>query len=199
MKVVEDSPSRLVLKDRTLWITGFCFVFAGFMGYQALVQPARVNFLAPLFLILVGMAFLDMSDVVFDKTRRMVSLRRFSVVKLTRATFRFEEITDVVVQIAPLIGSSTSTQCRLAFVAGKAPLPMTISYGPNLARYEAMRASILRALGRIGEPALDDPVRDLVRQGRIVDAVAMLRKRESLDLVTARDRIMALQKEIGRG
>jgi hypothetical protein len=169
------------------------------MVYQALVHNVRINFLAPLFLGLFGLVFLEMSDVVFDKATRVATLRTLTVIKLTRTRFRFEEITDVVVQIAPMIGASTSTQCRLAIVAGLTTLPMTSSYEPSLARYEAMRTSILRALGRTGEPVKIDPVRDLVQQGRLVDAVAMLRKLEDLDLVTARDRIAQMQKEQGGG
>ena len=42
-----------------------------------------------------------------------------------------------------------------------------------------------------------DPLRELVKAGRIIDAVSLLRERENLNLVTARERVVQLQKEFG--
>jgi hypothetical protein len=42
-----------------------------------------------------------------------------------------------------------------------------------------------------------DPLRELVKAGRIIAAVSLLRERENLNLVTARERVAQLQKEFG--
>jgi hypothetical protein len=45
-------------------------------------------------------------------------------------------------------------------------------------------------------PAASDPIRMLVDDGRIIDAVAMLRARDGLDLTTARARVGELRKAL---
>ncbi len=37
----------------------------------------------------------------------------------------------------------------------------------------------------------------MVKAGRIIDAVSLLRERENLSLVTARERVLQLQKKFG--
>jgi hypothetical protein len=149
MRIVEDSVARLTLKDRTLWITAVCFLVAGIMIWQAVLQERHVNLYAsPAFLVVFGLAFLHMTDVVLDKTRRVATLRRLTVIKLTRASLGFEDIVDVAVQMEPL-PDSNSISCRLAFLTRDATIPLSASYQPDPQRYNAMRAAILRALGRV--------------------------------------------------
>ena len=58
-----------------------------------------------------------------------------------------------------------------------------------------MRDTIIEAVFRDRpKPAQADPVRMLVREGRIMDAVAMLRIRDGIDLTTASARIDELRK-----
>jgi hypothetical protein len=194
MRIVENSVSRLALKDRTLWIAAVCFLAAGFMISQAVAHHQPINFYFALFVVATfGLAFLQMTDVVFDKTHRVATLRKFTVIRLKRTTFHFDDIVDVTVQIAPQPGDADSITCRLAFRTQDAVIPMTAGYEPGLERHNAMRDVILRALDRVPETA--DPVRQLAKAGRIIDAVVLLRQRENLDLATARERVARLQKE----
>ncbi len=199
MRIVEDSVSRLALKDRTLWIATVCFIAAGIVGAQALAHHQRITFyFLPLVASAFGLAFLQMTDVVFDKARRVVAVRKLTVVRVTRAKLRFEDIVDVTVQISPQVGNWDSIHCRLAFRTQDAVIPMTASYEPDLERHNAMRDAILCALGRAPETTVGpDPVRELAKAGRIIDAVVLLRQRENLDLATARERIAQLQRESG--
>src|ERR1700736_4669366 len=162
MRIVENSVSRLALKDRTLWITAVCFIAAGIVGSQALAHHERITFyVLPLVASAFGLAFLQMTDVVFDKARRVVALRRLTVVRVTRAKLRFEDIVDVTVQISPQAGNWDSIHCRLAFRTQDAVIPMTASYEPDLERHNAMRDAILCALGRAPETTVGpDPVRE---------------------------------------
>jgi hypothetical protein len=53
-----------------------------------------------------------------------------------------------------------------------------------------MRDTVLELVFRDGtRPAAVDPVRMLVKEGRIIDAVAILRMRDGLDLTTASARV----------
>jgi hypothetical protein len=95
---------------------------------------------------------------------------------------------------------SQAGSCRLSLVTATASYPVTASYEPSLERYSQMRETIVDAVFAVGHrPQPADPVRDLVRQGRTIDAVALLRKREGLDLTAAVARVGALQSTIIKG
>ena len=80
-------------------------------------------------------------------------------------------------------------------MTASAVLPLTASYEPDQERYDAMRDTVLEVVFGDGlRPAALDPVRMLVQQGRIMDAVAILRMREGLDLTTASARVDELRK-----
>jgi hypothetical protein len=73
-------------------------------------------------------------------------------------------------------------------------MPLTADYEPSWERYEAMREVVLGTVfSDRPRPAAADPVHLLVREGRIIDAVSMLRTREGIDLKTAKERVKALQ------
>jgi hypothetical protein len=90
---------------------------------------------------------------------------------------------------------AAALSCRLGLVTASAVLPLTASYEPDQDRYNAMRDTVLEVVFGDGpRPAPLDPVRMLVQQGRIMDAVAILRMREGLDLMTASARVDELRK-----
>jgi hypothetical protein len=201
VRIIEDSPATLRLRDRTLWISVLSSAAAAFLVYRVVAHRAHPNnYYSAAFLAVFGFAFLGMADVEFDKVRRVCTLRILKLVRLTRASLPFDSISDVRVEIAPSVGTSNATTCRLSLVTTSGVMPLTTSYEPTFERYERMRETILGALGRTEMQGLPtDPVEALVHAGRIVDAVSLLRKRENLDLVTARDRVAALQQRTTRG
>ena len=68
---------------------------------------------------------------------------------------------------------------------------------PDEARYDAMRDAVLDTVIAGGpRPPAVDPVRMLVKEGRITDAVAVLRRREGVSLTTALTRVNALRDEL---
>jgi hypothetical protein len=72
---------------------------------------------------------------------------------------------------------------------------LTVAYEPDLERYNRMRETVLDVMfSPSHRPAATDPVLDLVKRGQIVAAVALLRKRDGLDLVTAKARVTEMQK-----
>ena len=117
------------------------------------------------------------------------------MLRLTRTHLSFDDIVDIKVDIEPLQGESQVTACRLSLVTASAVLPLTASYEPSLERYNAMRDRILDVLFADGRrPPAADPVEALAREGRTIDAVAVLRKRERLTLTAARARVAEILK-----
>ncbi|SHL42654.1 hypothetical protein SAMN05444159_5874 [Bradyrhizobium lablabi] len=107
------------------------------------------------------------------------------MLRVTRLRLASADIIDARVEIAPMPDNPAAPSCRLSLVTASAILPLTIGYEPDHARYSAIRDVVLEAVFGDGQkPAAPDPARMPVKEGRIVDAVAMLRTRDGLDAST---------------
>ena len=195
MRISANTASHLKLRDRTLWISGVCFAAAAILIARAAFDQDRFEQFIPAGLSLIfGLAFLRATDVTFDKIGRICTIRRFDVLRVIRRRLAFADIADVSVEIGPSPGDSTDISCRLSLVTASAVVPLTTSYEPDQARYNAMREAVLEVVFKDRRKlAALDPVRMLVKQGRIIDAVAILRMREGLDLTTASARVDELR------
>lgn len=198
MRITEDTPSRLVLRDRTLWISLVLIAGAAALIARYFLVWDKHLLLSAAVSLAFGLPFLRTTDLVFDKMQRLCSLRRLDMLKVTRLVLPFREIQDIRVEVEPQAGSSHVIMCRFSLVTASVALPLTIAYEPDLERYNRMRESVLDTVfAGARRPADVDPVQDLVKQGRIVSAVALLRQRDGLDLVTARTRVDEMQKALG--
>jgi hypothetical protein len=195
MRIKANTQSELVLRDRTLWISAVCFAAVLFMVYRVLVHHDSQNlYFSALFLAVFGVVFLGATDVVFEKRRQVCRVRRLGALGMFRADYRFPEIKEIKVEIAPSNGRSNATMCRLALVTAGGTIPLTRSYEPTLERYNAMRDAIVLTLGAdLPLSAEIDPVQELVKQGRTIDAITLLEKRDKLSLTEAHNRVARLK------
>jgi hypothetical protein len=195
MRITENTPSHLRLRDRTLWISAVCFAAAAILAVRFAFDRGQSEELIPAVLsLLFGLAFLRATDVTFDKIRRICTMRRFDVLRVSRTRLAFADIVDARVEIAQMPDNTAVLSCRLSLVTASAKIPLTASYEPDQKRYNAMRDTVLEAVfGDRQRPAALDPVRMLVKEGRIIDAVAVLRMRDGLDLTTASARVDELR------
>lgn len=187
MRIVENTPSVLRLKDGKLWMNAVCF------GAAAIVTIASLNKLGDLrqlfpaaFVAILGLIFLRSSDVTFDKRSRTCRLRRLDVIRVTLRELRFEDISEIRIDVSPR-SRRGSIVCRLVLVAGADAIPLSAVYEPGLARYGAMRDALVEAIAASGHRPID-PVYTLAKAGRIIEAVNVLRQRDGLDLTSARAR-----------
>ena len=199
MRIVEDTPSRLVMRDRTLWVSWLCFAVVAIAAVRFALAPGQLRPLIPGALFLAfGLAFLRATDVTFDKGRRTCAVRRRDIARVTRTELAFGDIIDVRVEPSPGGDDSGAINCRLSLVTAAAAVPLTASYAPSLERYEAMRETLVDLLfAERPRPAGADPVEVLTRSGRSLDAVMLLRHRDGLDLTMARDRVAKLRETRG--
>jgi hypothetical protein len=196
MRITESTPSHLRLRDRTLWISGVCFAAAVVLAARAALDRDQLGELIPAALsAMFGLAFLRATNVTFDKVvERICAIYRFDVLRVRRTRLAFADIVDARVEIGPSPGDSPVISCRLSLVTGSAVVPLTAGYEPDQHRYNAMRAAVLEAVFGDGpKPSALDPVRMLVKERRIIDAVSMLQMRDGLDLTTASARVDELR------
>jgi hypothetical protein len=197
VRIVENSPARLILRDRSWWISAVCFAAAAILVGDSIARGADADKLVPAALaILFGFAFLHVTDVGFDRIRRTCDIRRFDVVRLTRRRLRFDEIVDIRIDTSRF-PDSDEIGCRLGIVTAATMIPLTAAYEPDPERYAAMREVLLdMLLGDSPHPLPDDPVDALVKEGRLIDAVALLRMRDGSNLTEARARVAELQARV---
>jgi hypothetical protein len=85
MRITENTPSRLRLRDRTLWISAVCFAAAAIFVVRFAFDRDQPAVLIPAALFaMFGLAFLRATDVTFDKIERVCAIRRLDVLRLTR-------------------------------------------------------------------------------------------------------------------
>jgi hypothetical protein len=194
MRILEDTPSHLALRDRTLWLSAI-LIGAAVLLAVGVVRDREPRLLIPAGLFVIfALAFLRATDVTFDKIARTCVIRRLDVLRLTRIQLGFDDIMDARIETEPMPDAPAAPSCRLSLVTQSAVMPLTASYEPSRERYDAMREAVLDAIFNDGpRRAAADPIQLLVKEGRIIDAVSMLRVREGIDLKTARERVKALQ------
>lgn len=199
MRITENSPARLTLRDRTLFISVICggaAAFAFAVPFFSLHVRAWSVLIPPAVWVAFGLAFLHTSDVTFDKVARTCDIRRLDVFRRQRTRLGFDEIVNVNVETRSNIGQSQLVGCRLSLETANAVVPLTAAYEPTVQKYDLMRSTILDVVvpGGSPHPKALDSVETLARQGRTIDAVATLRRREGLGLTEARARVDEMLK-----
>jgi hypothetical protein len=198
MRIVENTPMDLKMRDRTLWISIVCFCAAAVqIGCDLLGRAESSQLIPAAIAVAFGLAFFRATDVTFDKVYRTCAIRRFDVVRILRIRLAFEEIEDIKIEVCP--SDDDSVLYRLSIVTAAATIPLTVSSEPGLERHNSMRDALLDVLfADTARPVATDPVHDLIKAGRIIDAVVVLRTRDKLDLTTARTRVDELRDSVGQ-
>jgi hypothetical protein len=195
MRIVENTPARLVLRNRTLWLSWGLFGLAAVLMVPVVSHPNPQEFLVAALCAACGAVFLRATDVTFDRARRTCALRRLDIWRVMRVDLSFDDILDV--QIDTLTDEDRPPTCRLSLVTTSGTVPLTASYQPTLERFTQMRQAAIDAVfADRTQPAAEDPVVRLVRAGRTIDAIALLRQRDGLDLASAHSRVHALRERL---
>ncbi|HLI66254.1 MAG TPA: hypothetical protein VKU90_07795 [Caulobacteraceae bacterium] len=195
MRIVEDTPQRVVLRDRTLWITWVCFGAAAFIAVQGAAHQmgTRAIFPAVIF-FLFGAFFLRSTDALFDKAAHVLTLRRRNILAVTRNEIPFDQIQDIKVE--PFVGSHGRPSCRLVLSLADGPLPLTASFEGDEERYAAVRETLADIVfaGR-ARPAATPLAEVAAQSGRPVDAAFLMSRRDGVDFGVALDRAEAIARD----
>jgi hypothetical protein len=123
-------------------------------------------------------------------------VRRLDVLRLTHRRLAFDDIVDVRLEI-DRSHDPDGLAYRLSLSTTSAVIPLSIIYEPGFERYSGMREAVLDAVFKVAQrPTTEDPISALVKAGRVIDAVAIIRMREGLSLTEARARVAELQRTL---
>jgi hypothetical protein len=152
MRIVEDKPERMVLKDRTFWISFICGPLGLFLAFVTVTQPNWGSGIGAALTLVCALVFFDSTDMVLDRVTRTIDLRRMTMGRHRRWSLAFGDIRDV--QIERSSGGRNGPTYRLVFVTAGEQIPLTAALeGGGRGRYEEMQQKIQHVLGGAAAPA----------------------------------------------
>jgi len=205
MHVVRQSPTELVVKDSSLWMSVlFTAIAVAFVAGVGISQPAKL--LVPAIFLLFGTITARSTTFAFDGMQRTVRWSGFKPFKSQSGAILFDEIDDVTVE-ASSMGNNGATY-RLSLATKQGPVPMAFAYSGSRDGYAGLRRQILAFVKPGLSPSapeshfagipddLASSIRSLLIQRRAIDAIALLRTRERIGLVEAKRRVDAAEAKI---
>jgi len=151
MRIVEDKPERMVLRDRTLWVSLVTGPLALLLVVVTIGKPAWAPGLAAAVLGLCAFVFFNSTDVVLDRLARTIDLRRMSMGRTRTWSLRFDEIAQV--RVDRTSGGRNGPTFRLTFLTAGGAIPLTAAYEGGQAKYDDMLKRVRDALRSAGPSA----------------------------------------------
>ena len=151
MRIVQDTPDRMVLKDRTLWISFICGPIGLMLVGVTAIEPSWGSGIGAAICLVSAVVFFDSTDLVMDRAGRLCDLRRMTFGRTRRWSLRFDDITDVRMEYGSTRRGTRT--CRLLFVTATETIPLTAALESGQSRYETMREEVLAVLHGQAVPA----------------------------------------------
>ena len=203
MKIVRRTEGELITADSGLFL---CWLFAVF-GLVLLIvgiAPGRHGMLFGAgFLLLCAGICLRKTTFVFDRARGIAFWRRRTMFTVNSGEIPFSDISDI--GFDTLIGQHGETSYRLKVITAAGSVPMADMYGGGQKYYQRVRDAIVEFVagsvspGRAGATGTWDDessVVALVQQGRKLNAIALVRSKQSLDLLHAKERVDEMDRQM---
>lgn len=200
MHALRKTNQAVVFVDSTIWLAILLSAFSLFGAYRSYVQDVRGGFLAVGFLLLCAFLFWRKEIVTFDRGREEVEWTRRRAFKVVSGTIPFSEITGIGMETTT--ASRGELAYRLTILTHEKPVAMSDVYSGNQGHYESIRQEILAflhpdaGLAKPGEGAdsvsgVDDEasVVSLLKQGRRIDAIQLVRSTQKISLTEATTRV----------
>jgi hypothetical protein len=211
MHIARQSPTELVCKDSLLWLSiPFSLVALAFAWF-AIMEAKLLKFVGTGVFLLLAASTAVSTTFVFDSVRRTVLWNGRKFLKVDSGEIPFDDITGIGVEA--LSSEDGGATYRLSILTAQGSVPMAYAYTNGEDRHARMREAILAFLNpgaqslpsvsaatASGVPLADEAsIRSLLRQGRKIDAVVLLRSTERLGLTEAMKRINAIDAAMKAG
>lgn len=204
MHVARKTNQELVILDSSIWISVFLLCISVFAAYRLSVQHNTKGLLSLAFMLLFILLFWRKEVVSFDAARQQVTWTRRRLFRVATGTISFSEITGIGMETT---SADRALTYRLTILTAQGSTPMSDSYAGGQQKYEKLRQEILDFLKLDPGVAPSDSalangindeasVRALLKQGRKVDAIQLVRISQKLSLVEATDRVAAIYHEM---
>ena len=188
--------------DGSRWVSAICAALALFATYRVITQHYLKGLILVVVLALFAMIFDLRKTFTFDNMQRVVRWKGRTILKSESGEIPFDSITNIDTETTTTSsrGGGTIMLYRLAINASGSTIPMAYNYRGMGDGYANLRRQILEfirpgsqsaaaLMGAAAGESLESSLRALLRQGRKMDAVALLRSTMDLNLTDAMKRI----------
>ena len=209
MHITRRTNQELVVLDSSIWISVFLLFVSAFVSYRLFAQADQKGLLIVALFLLFAALFWRREVVVFDAARQRATWTRRRLFKVATGTIPFSGIISGIIAIGlETTSAGHSLSYRLAILTTEGSIPMSDSYEGNLQKYEEVKQEILEFVGIAPDKAtsagpapstgIDDEVsvRSLLKQGRKIDAIQLVRTTQNLSLTEAVERVAAINEQM---
>jgi len=211
VRVTRRTKRELVVEDSSLWLAAILALASLPLWYVVIVLGKKGSLFGAAFFLLCAFIGLRKSTFVFDADRRLVNWRELRYLKMSSGCIAFDAITDIGIEAAS--GDAGSTNYRLTILTAQGPIPLSSVYsGGGSEKYASLREQILAFVKHDGAPAamasaasaegvanLESSICALLKQGRKIDAIRLLRSTSNMGLTEATRRVTEIEEEVGSG
>ena len=206
MRIVRQSPTELVVKNSTLWMSIVCGAGALTLIFFGIAKAKPGMFLVAVFFLLFATITARGSTFTLDGLERVARWRDYKLLKTSSGTVRFDDVSDITVEATSM--DKSGTMYRLVLQTTNGPVPMANSLTGSSDGYASLRRQVLAFIkpGLQPEPLeshtdgipaeLASSLQSLLIQRRKIDAIALLRSHERIGLTEAKKRIDAMDAKV---
>jgi hypothetical protein len=200
MHVVRETPSELVIKDSTLWLSAVLAIAGIVIAYFSISHNRLVGLPGTALFLLVAALFARKLTFSFSVPDRVARWQGRKLFKSESGSVAFDDITG--------IGTETTTtgkdvlKYRLMILTNNGSIPMAYVCESGEQHYARLRVKILRFVHPelpipsdptgAGGVASEAKIRSLLHVGRKIDAIELLRSSTSISLSEATQHVEAL-------
>jgi hypothetical protein len=190
MKVIRKTNQELVVADSSICVSVMLLCADVIVAYRVYVTGMWGALVVVGFLTLCAFLFWRREVVVFDAGRQQAEWKRVRAYKLDEGNIPFSGITGIGMDTSS--AKNNQLVYRLTMLTGDKPVPLSDVFRGDKERCDSVRAEILAFLhledggGVLDARAThDNAIEALLRQGRKVDAIELVRASEKIGLAEA--------------
>ena len=198
MRIARQTATELVLEDSGLWLAGALAIASLPLFYAAIFTGAKGNFVVAGFFVICSLVGIRKSSFVFDAGERVVRWKNRLFLKASSGSVAFDEIREIGIECSS--AGEGGAGYRLTILTPRGSIPLSSTYGSGSGKYATLRETILVFLKReaAATPEMaareriagwDPSILELVRAGRTIDAIALLRSMKRMSLSEAKRRV----------
>ncbi len=201
MHVTRKTNTELALVDSSIWVSVFLLFAGGATAYASVMRGKPNGLWGACLFALFAFLFWRKEVVVFDAGRQQATWWRRRAFKAASGTVPFSEITGIGME-ASAAGNNVLTY-RLTILTSNKPVPMSDMYRGDKQGCDSIRAEILQFLDMDNDEASstsgvahENSIQSLLRQGRKIDAVQLVRVSEKIGLTEAVNRVNEIDEKM---
>jgi len=195
MRITRHTAQELIVVDSAIGLSVFLCIASLLLFYMA-TRPGKIGALFGGCLFLLGAVIcLRKTAFTFDAGEQRVRWQGRKFLKTEKGVIPFSEITGIGTETS--FGSSSANTYRLTILTRSGLVPLAYTYGGNKQEYASIRETIMTFLHLeapgpktdsrpdAASPIDEASVRSLLKQGRKVDAISLIRSSTHVGLTEA--------------